>query len=298
MPDVIRTNSLSKSFGKSLVVSDLSIHVAEGEIFGFLGVNGAGKTTTIGMLLGMIRPSTGEISILGYKLPAGSDLWSNVGYQIGTNDSYPNLTIEENLKIVCRYRRIKESRINEIIDLLNLARYRNRKASELSLGNLQRLAIAKALIHRPKIIILDEPTNGLDPAAIVEVRKLIKSLSEDGSTVFMSSHILSEVSQLATRIAIIHDGRLIREITSTQLDGLLDKKCIVDTSNNHAALAILRARSIDAQLSNDQKIVIADQDVFQHPESISTLLVTANLPPRELRVEKEDLESFFLRSIS
>lgn len=299
MPEVLRTYGLSKSFGNTRVVDDLSIHVNQGEIFGFLGVNGAGKTTTIGMMLGMIRPTGGGITMLGKKMSPVFDLWSQIGYQVGSNDSYPNLSVDENLRIVCRYRRIKgHSSIDEIVARLNLTKFRKKKAGELSLGNLQRLSLAKALIHKPKLLILDEPTNGLDPAAIVEVRKIIKELAEQGSSVFMSSHILSEVSHLANRIAIIHDGRLINEIATDDLGRLLRQTCLVDTTDNVRGLNVLKDHGFGAEISASGLIQVLDEAAVEHPERISTVIFTAGLAIKELWVEKEDLESFFLRSIS
>lgn len=299
MPEVIKTNGLSKAFGDTRVVDELSIHVNQGQIFGFLGVNGAGKTTTIGMLLGMIRPTSGEIMMLGKKMSADFNLWDQIGYQIGSNDSYPNLTVQENLELACRYRRITErSPLDDVITKLNLTKFRKKKAGELSLGNLQRLSLAKALIHRPKLLILDEPTNGLDPVAIVEVRRILRELAELGSSVFMSSHVLSEVSHLAGRIAIIHDGRLVSEISTGDLGKLLRRNCIVDTSDNLKAIVFLREFGFSATISVGGAIQITDSNAVENPEQVSIALSGAGFPIRELRVEKEDLESFFLRSIS
>lgn len=213
---IIQTERLSKRFGKAptRAVEDISLHVGRGEIYGFLGLNGAGKTTTIRMLLGMIKPDSGTTYLLGKKVNAGrTDAWTKVGYMVETPYSYPELTVRENLELVRRLRRITDVRaIDAVMGKLQLTPYQNRKAKNLSLGNAQRLGLAKAMIHEPEILILDEPTNGLDPAGIVEIRELLRGMADHrGVTIFLSSHLLGEVAKLASRIGIVHQGRLVRK---------------------------------------------------------------------------------------
>ena len=200
--EVIRTKNLTKSFGDVLAVDDVSLNVEEGEIYGFLGLNGAGKTTTIRLLLGMIKQNSGSKKLFGKKIDRSTSVWNDVGYLVETPHSYPDLTVTENLELIRRYRKLPDSKpVNEIILKLNLTEYKNRKAKHLSLGNNQRLGLAKALIHNPKLLILDEPINGLDPAGIVEIRELLTDLAHNhNTTIFLSSHILSEISKLAARI--------------------------------------------------------------------------------------------------
>jgi len=193
--EVIRTHNLSKHYGKVKAVDGISLNVRKGEIYGFLGLNGAGKTTTIRMLLGMIHPTTGESYLNGEKVNARMhNLWNHVGYLVEIPYSYPQLTVRENLEIVRRLRFLPDSRaVDSVIEKLQLGPYHNRKAKNLSLGNAQRLGLAKALIHNPDILILDEPANGLDPAGIVEIRELLRDLAfNKGVTIFISSHILGE----------------------------------------------------------------------------------------------------------
>ena len=202
-----------------LAVDALDLDVRRGEIYGFLGRNGAGKTTTIRMLLGLIRPTGGEVEVLGKRVqPGTSDVFARVGYLVETATAYPNLTVRENLDIQRRLTRAPRAAVAEAIELLRLGELAERRAGALSLGNKQRLSLARALLHRPELLILDEPANALDPAGIVEIRELLRSLADErGVTVFMSSHILAEVAHLADRIGIVHDGRLIEELDRDEL---------------------------------------------------------------------------------
>jgi|WetSurMetagenome_2_1015567.scaffolds.fasta_scaffold268286_1 ABC-2 type transport system ATP-binding protein len=220
-PLPIVATGLSKRFGDVQAVDNLSLSIRKGEIYGFLGLNGAGKTTTIRMLLGMIRPSAGSISLFGTEIHAGvTSVWYRVGYMVETPHAYNDLTVKENLEMIRRLRHVEDSRaVEKIIKQLGLGHYANRRAKTLSLGNAQRLGLAKALIHQPDLLMLDEPANALDPAGIVEVRNLLRGLANDlGVTIFISSHILSEVARLATRIGIIHEGKLIKEIETSELE--------------------------------------------------------------------------------
>ena len=176
MVEIIKTENLTKVYGKLPAVDSVSLSVKQGEIFGFLGLNGAGKTTTIRMLLGMIKPSSGACYLKGKKVnPGNLEIWKDVGYIVETPHSYPELTVKDNLEIFRLLRGIEDKNtVDWIIENLRLGRYASKKVKHLSLGNAQRLGIAKALIHKPEILILDEPTNGLDPAGVVEVRELLK----------------------------------------------------------------------------------------------------------------------------
>jgi ABC-2 type transport system ATP-binding protein len=300
MVEVIKTDNLTKHYGEVRAVEDISLSVNKGEIYGFLGLNGAGKTTTIRMLLGMINPTSGSASLNGKKVNAGSyGLWENVGYLVETPYSYPELTVRENLEIVRRLRGIGDKRsVDTVMEKLRLTSYRDRKAKDLSLGNAQRLGLAKALIHDPGILILDEPSNGLDPVGIVEIRELFRDMAlNHGVTIFISSHILGEISRLATRIGIIHQGRMVQEMNADQLSHLLHKRLIIDARDQKAALARLLKEGYTANVSKDGHLEIKDESAMAEPEAISTLLVNTGIPPTLLRVDEEDLESYFLRAI-
>lgn len=300
MTTVIRTEKLTKKYKDVLAVSEISLNVSKGEIYGFLGLNGAGKTTTIRMLLGMISPNKGEAYINEQKVHAGNTkLWNKIGYLVEMPFSYPNLTVKENLEIIRKLRFIKDKNaVASVMDKLRLTEYANRKARNLSLGNAQRLGVAKSLIHNPDILILDEPANGFDPAGIYEIREMLHDLAKNqGVTVFISSHILGEISRLATRIGIIHKGVLIRELKTQQLEQLGQKRLKVNTRNNNQALSVLKKNGITAKETNDEMLEILNDEMICNPESVSTLLVNNQVPPSMLNVVEEDLESYFLRTI-
>lgn len=295
--EVIKTNAISKRFGTTVAANDISIQVNQGEIYGFLGLNGAGKTTLIRMLLGMIKPNNGTIKLFGKQLNPQFDQWNCIGYLVETPWSYPNLSVYENLKVVYKLRQMSNpNAINSIIENLKLKKYTHVKANALSLGNQQRLGLAKALIHHPKLLILDEPINGLDPEGIVEVRGLLKELANNGSTIFLSSHILGEISRLANRMAIIHEGKLIKEITTLELSNQIIKKILVQTTDNQKALQNLIEANYEVILSGDE-IEITNKEALEHPELISKLLTENGLPPKQVYLYTEDLEMYFLRTI-
>lgn len=300
MDEVIKTDNLAKHYGEVRAVDGISLSVRKGEIYGFLGLNGSGKTTTIRMLLGMINPTAGSAFLCGKKVNAGSyGLWDNVGYLVEIPYSYPELTVRENLEMIRRLRQIPDKKsVEAVMEKLRLTSYRDRKAKYLSKGNAQRLGLAKALIHDPEILILDEPANGLDPVGIVEVREMFRDLAlNHGVTIFISSHILGEISRLATRIGIIHQGRLVQEINTYQLEHLLRKRLVVDTRDNTAAQAKIIKEGYTVSVSIEGALKIKDDKAIDHPEDIATLLVNAGLPPTLLKVDEEDLESYFLWAI-
>lgn len=213
--------------------------------------------------------------------------------------SYPELSVRENLEIFRRLRSIRdEGCIDDIIDSLYLDRYRHIKARNLSLGNHQRLGIAKAMLHKPELLILDEPANGLDPAGIVLIRQMLVDLaSNHGVTIFVSSHILGEVSRLATRIGIIHNGRLVRESDTEILNSSRNRVLHVSTQDNQRALKVLKDHAITGVQFSESDLEVHDEKAIMHPEGIAQMLVKAGLPPAKIAVEEEDLEHFFFRII-
>ncbi|MBI1286988.1 MAG: ATP-binding cassette domain-containing protein [Flavobacteriales bacterium] len=296
--NVIRTDAVTKHFGATKALDNISIEVPQGEVYGFIGLNGAGKTTLIRILLGMIWPDGGNVSLYGKQLTRSFDRWNDVGYLVETPHSYPNLTVRDNLRIFYHLRKLTEPKLlDTIIEKLKLNAYASVKAGHLSLGNQQRLGIAKALMHRPKLIILDEPINGLDPEGIVEVRELLKELAANGSTIFLSSHILGEMSKVADRLAIIHQGKLRTELTQAELSQRLIRKIVVSTLDNSQALSHLKDAEILGSLSEDGEIEIMDEELISRPETVTQLLTEKGLPPKLLFTFTEDLEKFFLRTI-
>ena len=216
---VVTTRGLTKRFGDVTAVATLDLDVRRGEIYAFLGRNGAGKTTTIRMILGLIRPLAGEVRVFGRPVdPARPEWLRKVGSLVEAATAYPNLTVRENLDLHRRLTGAPAHAVTTVIEQLGLGAAAHRRAGHLSLGNRQRLALARALVHAPELLVLDEPANGLDPAGIVEIRELLRSLADQhGTTVFVSSHILVEVAHLADRIGILHEGRLVEELDRTAL---------------------------------------------------------------------------------
>ena len=298
MPNyAIETNRLTKRYGDVLAVDCVNLRVDPGEIYGFLGLNGAGKTTTIRALLGMIRPSEGNVKVLGQDVgPNGHGPWAQVGHLVESPSAYPELTVRENLEVASRLHGISHSdAATRVIEQLNLGSYADRKAGTLSMGNLQRLGLARALLHEPELLILDEPANGLDPAGVVEIRELMRTLAhKNGATIFMSSHILTEVDRLATRIGIIHKGKLIEELDTEKLEQLRSKRLEVKTRNLEAAQLSLRSAGYRFAV-NDEIIVVDNEYAIEHPDDIARILVNAGNPPIRLAVEQQNLEEHFLQ---
>jgi len=298
--DIIRTENISKFYNDVHAVSDVSLNVRKGEIYGFLGLNGAGKTTTIRMLLGMIRPTTGAAFINDQKISAGNtELWKHIGSLVEIPYSYPELTVRENLEIFRRLRFIPDKKsIDTVIEKLKLGPYANRKAKDLSSGNNQRLGLAKALIHDPEILILDEPANGLDPAGIYEIREMLYGLAlNDGVTIFISSHILGEISRFATRIGIIHEGELMQELNTSQLEAYCRKRLLVNTRDIERAHSLLVQKGYSVEQTMDHLLEIKNEEAIANPDAIATMMVNEGCPPTLLKVEEEDLETYFLRTI-
>ncbi|HMQ76222.1 MAG TPA: ABC transporter ATP-binding protein [Flavobacteriales bacterium] len=296
--DVISTTALTKRYGTVTAVDRISLRVGEGEIHGFLGLNGAGKTTLIRMLLGMVRPTDGAVHLFGKPVNKAFDRWNNVGYLVETPFAYPGLSVYDNLWVFQELRRLKgRNVIDAVIDRLHLGRYKHQKAGQLSLGNRHRLGLAKALMHKPRLLILDEPINGLDPEGIVEVRLLLKELAAQGSTIFLSSHIIGELAKVSMRLSIIHEGRLVTELDSSEIAARLGQRLVLSTLDNAAAMERLARHGVQAQLHREGYIALSDPDSVRHPERIAALLVQEGLPPTLLQVRSEDLEELFLRVI-
>ncbi|HRX02296.1 MAG: ABC transporter ATP-binding protein [Anaerolineae bacterium] len=293
----IETTGLSKSFGSVQAVDSVSLRVQRGEIYGFLGLNGAGKTTTIRALLGMIRPETGTVRLLDQPVgPHGRGPWRQVGHMVESPAVYPELTVRENLEVARRWQGVSDrGAIERVIEQLGLRQYADRRSGTLSTGNRHRLGLARALLHGPDLLILDEPGSGLDPAGVVEIRELLGRLAgEQGVTIFMSSHILTEVDRLATRIGIIHRGRLIEELGARQLEALRARKLVVRTRDLAQARAVLTGAGF-AVHDGDEVLLLAEARAVEAPDHVATLLVNAGAPPTRLAVEQENLEDYFLR---
>ncbi|HHU55660.1 MAG TPA: ABC transporter ATP-binding protein [Acholeplasmataceae bacterium] len=304
---MIQTFNLTKVYDNKRVVDNVNLSIKKGEILGFLGLNGAGKTTTIRMLLGMVTPTSGTSYLQGRKVNASdTSLWNDVGYIVETPYSYPELTVRENLDIVRKLRDINDKTcVDWIINKLKLNDFASKKAKHLSTGNMQRLGLAKAIIHKPKILILDEPTNGLDPKGIIEVRNLLHELANKlGVTILVSSHKLDEIAKISTNIAIIHNGKLIKKLDNCSLEKELKKTLIISGKNIPIMSSILSKAGYEVKMKADNKdenvtiIYIEKEEAIENPEKILTLLVNEGYSPNLFKIEKEDLENYFVRVIN
>ena len=295
----IATRGLTKRYREVLAVDGLDLDVRHGEVYGFLGRNGAGKTTTIRMLLGLIRPTAGDVTVLDRRIvPGETAVFGRIGYLVETATAYPNLTVRENLDIQRRLTGSPAQAVQDAIELLRLDPYAERRAGGLSLGNKQRLALARALLHSPDLLVLDEPANALDPAGIVEVRDLLRSLAtERGVTVFMSSHILAEVAHVADRIGIVHEGRLVEELDREELAAKARAYVDVRVTQVERAEALLREAGftdVETTTEDAETGLRVFGAVHRTPE-IARLLVDAGLDLTALTPAREDLEAHFLR---
>ncbi|MGC8635211.1 MAG: ABC transporter ATP-binding protein [Candidatus Limnocylindrales bacterium] len=299
----VATSGLSKRYrGGVLAVDRVELRVAPGEVYAFLGLNGAGKSTTIRMLLGMIAPTAGYAELFGERVRAGTGgPWRRVGHLVETATAYPELSVRENLELARRLQGVPDRQVvGRMIERLGLAEYADRRAGTLSLGTLQRLALARALLHEPELLVLDEPANALDPAGVIEIRELLRSLAQQrGVTVFMSSHILAEVDRLATRIGIVHRGRLIEELDSAALERHRDPRLEVVARDPTVAERALQAAGFapvhQARDGGVTVLELRESRAIEAPDEIARLLVAAGAPPTHLAVAHETLEDHFIR---
>ena len=293
--NIIETHDLCKQYGNALRVAHLDLDVPEGSVYGFLGPNGAGKSTTLKMILGLVRPTAGSIRVLGKSMDSKNRLavLRQVGSLIESPSYYGHLTGEENLRIVQTLRGVPEKNIREVLQIVRLDGQRGKKVAHYSLGMKQRLGLAAALLGYPKLLILDEPTNGLDPAGIQEMRELICELPERfGMTVVVSSHLLSEIDQMADHVAIIRDGELVFQDTLEALHGRSRHHLALRTTNNAVARAILQEKSVPCQEDEGYLIlpILSDELAGQ----FTRLLGARNLGVIRLEERQKSLEDIFL----
>ena len=299
----VETTGLTKRYrGGVLAVDNVDLRVARGEIYALLGLNGAGKSTTIRMLLGMIRPTAGHAELFGQRVAAGAtSLWRRVGHLVESATAYPELSVRDNLDIARRLAQMTDrGAVDVVIERLALEAYADQRAGTLSLGNLQRLALARALLPAPELLVLDEPANGLDPAGVIEIRELIRALAtEHGVTVFMSSHILGEVDRLATRVGIVHRGRLVEELDRDALERHRDRRLEVAANDLDRAEAALRSAGLTptrrGRDGGPAMLELRDPRAVDAPDEVAVVLVAAGAPPTRLAIARESLEEHFIR---
>ncbi len=293
---IISTSHLSKKYGSVLRVSDLDLRVPEGCIYGFLGPNGAGKSTTLKMILGLVRPTAGDIAVFGEPMMRRNRLaiLKQVGSLIESPSYYGHLSGEENLRIVQTMRGVPEKNIREVLEIVRLTDAKDKRAAHYSLGMKQRLGLAAALLGYPRLLILDEPTNGLDPAGIQEMRELIKELPQRfGMTVVVSSHLLAEIDQMADHVGIIREGELVFQDSLTALHSRSKHHLALRTTDNLHAQAILRERRLHVSEGEDGYLVLPllNDDTTA---ALAELLVTQSIGVLRLEERQKSLEDIFL----
>jgi ABC-2 type transport system ATP-binding protein len=287
---VLRTNQLSKNFGSVQALDQVSIHVCEGEVYGFLGPNGAGKTTAIGIMLGLIHATSGQVEILQETVYTHQNsVLQRVGSLMGSPSFVPYLSGRDHLRIMAQlHSGANANRIDEVLRQVGLAGAAHRKVKGYSSGMKQRLALAGALLHKPEMLILDEPTNGLDPAGMREVRLLLRSLANGGTTIFLSSHLLHEVEQICDRVAVLNHGMIVAEGAVSELRG--DHQVVrvrVPTLEKAAILLNPLARSV-------RKNGVFLEVEGLKSEAVVETLATNGMIPSEVSIKRQDLEQVFL----
>ncbi|CAH0168901.1 ABC transporter ATP-binding protein [Peribacillus sp. Bi134] len=300
MDYVVKTNSLTKKVKGKLLVSNVNLHIKKGEIYGFLGQNGAGKTTIMKMLTGIISPTTGEIELFGQKLTktVKSGL-KRVGSIIEYPIFFEHLTAMENLQLHCEYLGFYDKKaITQALEMVHLTGIEDKMVSDFSLGMKQRLGIVRAIITKPELIILDEPTNGLDPIGIKDIRDLIRMLNKEyGITFLLSSHILGEIEQVADRIGVIKDGKIVNEVTLADISKQRTDYIEIVTKDVEKSIYLLE---YELQISNmkivqDNRIRIYDLTLPQ--SEISKKLIMHDVDIEEIQKHTSTLEDYFYQQI-
>ena len=293
--NIVQTTGLCKQYGQSMRVRDLNLSVPEGCIYGFLGPNGAGKSTTLKMILGLVHPTAGQISAFGKAVNQQNrlDILKQVGSLIESPSYYGHLSGEENLRIVQMLRDVPERDVRQVLEIVRLQNQKDKKVAHYSLGMKQRLGIAAALLGFPKLLILDEPTNGLDPAGIQEMRELICSLPERfGMTVIVSSHLLSEIDQIADVVGIIREGELVFQDRLSVLHARSRHELLLRTTDNKAAAALLASQGLPSRQEGDYLTL----SMLKDPQAarLSRLLCQNGLDLIRMEERQTSLEDIFL----
>jgi ABC-type multidrug transport system ATPase subunit len=292
---ILRASHLKKYYrGNVRAVEDISFEVRQGEIFGFLGPNGAGKTTTIGMALGLIYPTAGQVTLFGERVtPVHNTVLHRVGTLMGTPSLMQPISIRRHLQMMARvYPSVTPRRIEEVLEIVGLQSASNRAARKLSTGMKQRLGLALALLPSPELLILDEPTNGMDPAGMHEIRTLLQNLAAQGTTIMLSSHLLHEIEQLCQRVAIVRQGRVVAEGDVASLLKTGSEAVRVRTDDPERALHILEGLLAEAYHGERIGEYIEIRGI--PTKSIVEHLVQNGLTPTEVLPQRQDLEHVFL----
>ena len=293
---IIKTTGLNYFFSRGQqTLYNINLQVEKGSVYGFLGPNGAGKTTTLRLLLGLLKCQQGKIELFGEDLQHNRlSILKRLGSLIEQPSLYAHLTAKENLEVYRRTYSAEKSRVGDVLQLVGLQDTGKKKAKQFSLGMKQRLSIAIALLHNPELLILDEPTNGLDPNGIIETRELIKKLNaEMGVTILVSSHILAEVEKMATHLGIIHKGKMLFQGPLSELQQLQTRKSFVhlNTSNNDAAFSLLQSAFAVERVNGHLKLPYQDNAATAH---VNRLLLTNNIDVFMFHPQQHDLIKLFI----
>lgn len=298
--NVLEVKSLKKTLGKREIIKDISFSIKDGEIFGFLGPNGAGKTTTIRMLVGLIAPNEGDISICGESLLRNKEkALKNVGAVVENPELYKYLSGRENLMQIARIRKVSKEEVEELIKLVGLEDRINDKVGKYSLGMKQRLGLAAALIGNPKLLILDEPTNGLDPSGILDFREIVKKAArERGMAVFISSHILSEIQNLCDRVAFINDGviKSVEDIKDNNVETRLDSMTLTISGDLNKAVNILNeVKSVNnAEVAEENIHLLLDSGKLN---DVLKALINNDIKIEEIYKDRNGLEQRYMELV-
>ena len=291
---VIQTNGLSFNFGNQQVIKSLSLQVPAGSIYGFLGPNGAGKTTTIKMLLNLLQAGEGSIHIFEKELNSNRiEILKQIGSLIEQPAIYHHLTGRENLLNRAMLLQVNEAKVDEMLKLVQLTNAADKKSGQYSLGMKQRLGIALALLADPKLLILDEPTNGLDPNGIIEIRELLMRLVATGKTVFISSHLLAEIEKMATHVGIINNGQLMFQGTIGDLQNISQPLINIETDNTVDAANLLKRHNFTVTDVDQNHLYVPFTSKEQIGE-INTLLIQNGITVFGINKQRKDLERLFL----
>ena len=290
---VVETESLTKRYGSRAAVEDLSLRVRRGEVYGFLGPNGAGKTTTMRMLLGLVRPTSGTARVLGRK-PGEEASLARIGALVETPGFYAHLSGGDNLRVLARYSGTRSSWVEKVLEQVGLSDRARDKFASYSLGMKQRLGVAAALLKDPELLVLDEPTNGLDPEGVADMRDLIRSLGRGERTVLLSSHLLSEVEQVSDRVGVMREGRLVAEGTVEELRGR-ERLLVRAAPLEHALRVAQQLEGVEnAGIADGALTLATDVGSGLSAATVVRQLVSAGLDVSEVRPVERSLEEVFL----
>jgi len=297
----LQTEGLAYSFsGKETVLNNINLLVREGSIYGFLGPNGAGKTTTLRLVLGLLKKQQGSISVFGKPFQQHRlEILQKTGSLIESPSLYGHLTARENLLLLQKIYRCPKERIQKVLELVGLPATGNKKICQFSLGMKQRLSIAVAMLNNPSLLILDEPSNGLDPNGIIEMRELLKHLNKhQGVTILVSSHLLAEIEKLVTHVGVIHKGNMLFQGTLGELQNKQQQSSVLafETNDNVMSLRVIRDNNVAAQIENGK--IIMDVLPKENIAFINEQLVKHGIAVYSITTGKNDLETIFMNMIS